>query len=73
MLIHGDGNSNIIQGSMFDNELWIKNAHIDTVLMNPPYNATRKQSQKEYVKTWSKKVTTDPSKGFIMYIILLIC
>ncbi len=64
MLIHGDGNSNIIQGSMFDNELWIKNAHIDTVLMNPPYNATRKQSQKEYVKTWSKKVTTDPSKGF---------
>jgi len=64
MLIHGDGNSNIIQGSMFDNELWIKNANIDTVLMNPPYNATRKQSQKEYVKTWSKKVTTDPSKGF---------
>lgn len=64
MLIHGDGNSNIIQGSMFDNELWIKNAHIDTVLMNPPYNATRKQSQKKYVKTWSEKVTTDPSKGF---------
>lgn len=64
MLIHGDGNSNIIQGSMFDNEEWIKTAKIDTVLMNPPYNATRKQSQKEYVKNWNKKVTTDPSKGF---------
>lgn len=64
MLIHGDGNSNIIQGSMFDNEEWIKIAKIDTVLMNPPYNATRKQSQKEYVKNWNKKVTTDPSKGF---------
>ena len=55
MLIHGDGNSNIIQGSMFDNEEWIKIAKIDTVLMNPPYNATRKQSQKEYVKNWNKK------------------
>lgn len=64
MLIHGDGNSNIIQGSMFDNEDWIKSAKIDTVLMNPPYNATRKQSQKSYVKNWNKKVTTDPSKGF---------
>ena len=32
--------------------------------MNPPYNATRKQSQKSYVKNWNKKVTTDPSKGF---------
>lgn len=64
MLIHGDGNSNIIQGSMFDNEDWIKSAKIDTILMNPPYNATRKQSQKSYVKNWNKKVTTDPSKGF---------
>lgn len=32
--------------------------------MNPPYNAQRKQSEAEYVKTWNKKTNTDPSKGF---------
>ena len=70
MLIHGDGNSNIIQGSMFEKEEWIKNANIDTVLMNPPYNATRKQSQPEYVEKWSGKISTDPSKGlhYVYYI-----
>ncbi len=70
MLIHGDGNSNIIQGSMFEKEEWIKEANIDTVLMNPPYNATRKQSQPSYVKNWSSKITTDPSKGlhYVYYI-----
>lgn len=70
MLIHGDGNSNIIQGSMFNNESWIKNANIDIVLMNPPYNATRKQSQESYVETWDKRITTDPSKGlhYVYYI-----
>ena len=70
MLIHGDGNSNIIQGSMFEKEEWIKNANIDTVLMNPPYNATRKQSQPEYVEKWSDKISTDPSKGlhYVYYI-----
>ena len=70
MLIHGDGNSNIIQGSMFEKEEWIKDANIDTVLMNPPYNATRKQSLPEYVATWNSKITTDPSKGlhYVYYI-----
>ena len=70
MLIHGDGNSNIIQGSMFEKEEWIKNANIDTVLMNPPYNATRKQSQPEYVENWNDKISTDPSKGlhYVYYI-----
>lgn len=70
MLIHGDGNSNIIQGSMFEKEEWIKDANIDIVLMNPPYNATRKQSQPEYVKNWSDKITSDPSKGlhYVYYI-----
>lgn len=70
MLIHGDGNSNIIQGSMFEKEEWIKSANIDTVLMNPPYNATRKQSQPEYVQNWNDKITTDPSKGlhYVYYI-----
>lgn len=70
MLIHGDGNSNIIQGSMFEKEEWIKNTNIDTVLMNPPYNATRKQSQPEYVENWNDKISTDPSKGlhYVYYI-----
>ncbi len=70
MLIHGDGNSNIKQGSMFDNDEWIKAANIDTVLMNPPYNATRKQSNQKYVETWDSKTTTDPSKGlhYVYYI-----
>lgn len=70
MLIHGDGNSNIIQGSMFEKQEWIKDANIDTVLMNPPYNATRKQSLPEYVATWNPKITTDPSKGlhYVYYI-----
>ena len=70
MLIHGDGNSNIIQGSMFEKQEWIKDANIDTVLMNPPYNATRKQSLPEYVATWNPKITTDPSKGlhYVHYI-----
>lgn len=70
MLIHGDGNSNIIQESMFEKEEWIKNANIDTVLMNPPYNATRKQSQPEYVENWNDKISTDPSKGlhYVYYI-----
>ena len=70
MLIHGDGNSNIIQGSMFEKEEWIADANIDIVLMNPPYNATRKQSQPEYVKNWNDKITSDPSKGlhYVYYI-----
>lgn len=70
MLIHGDGNSNIIQGSMFEKEKWIKDANIDIVLMNPPYNATRKQSKPEYVKKWNDKITSDPSKGlhYVYYI-----
>lgn len=70
MLIHGDGNSNIIKGSMFDNSKWILDAKIDTVLMNPPYNATRKQSMPSYVKQWKKDTKTDPSKGlhYVYYI-----
>ena len=70
MLIHGDGNSNIIKGSMFDNSKWITDAKIDTVLMNPPYNATRKQSMPSYVKQWKKDTKTDPSKGlhYVYYI-----
>lgn len=63
MLIHGDGNSNIRQGSCFELEDEIKKWNIDTVLMNPPYNATRSSMPKEYTLTWSDKKNQDPSKG----------
>lgn len=64
MLIHGDGNTNIKQGSVFDNGKWIEDQHIDVVLMNPPYNATKTQCQPSYAKAWASKVKEDPSKGF---------
>lgn len=64
MLIHGDGNSNIKQGSCFDNGHWIESQHISVVLMNPPYNATRAQSQQDYVSTWAQTRKEDPSQGF---------
>ncbi|MDP3210608.1 N-6 DNA methylase [Methylotenera sp.] len=64
MLIHGDGNSNVKQGSCFELEDFIKDAKIDVVLMNPPYNAQRKHCLPEYVKTWAKDTKQDPSQGF---------
>ena len=54
MLIHGDGNSNIIQGNCFAHDDY-RDAGVNVVLMNPPYNATRKDSHQDYVKTWKKK------------------
>lgn len=63
MLIHGDGNSNIIQGSCFIRDDY-KDAGVNIVLMNPPYNATRKDCNPEYVNTWKPKTKEDPSKGF---------
>lgn len=35
MLIHGDGNSNVVKDSMFDRAAWIQSKNIDVVLMNP--------------------------------------
>lgn len=64
MLIHGDGNSNIRQGSCFENASFISDAKINVVLMNPPYNAKRKESNPDEVKNWEDKVKEDPSKGF---------
>lgn len=64
MLIHGDGNSNIINDSCFKRYQWIRDAQIDKVLMNPPYNAQKKHCKEEYVKTWTSKQKEDPSKGF---------
>lgn len=68
MLIHGDGNSNVVMKSCFDISQWIKDAHIDRVLMNPPYNAQKPFCQPSYVATWKKtkdkETKEDPSSGF---------
>lgn len=63
MLIHSDGNSHIEQGNCFEIDSYI-DAGVNVVLMNPPYNAQRKHSNPEYVKTWKSNIKEDPSKGF---------
>lgn len=72
MLIHSDGNSNIVQGSCFDEvPRFIKDGvWFNVVLMNPPYNAMAKQMPKEYSKTWGNN-KQDPSKGlyFVKFIL----
>ena len=70
MLIHSDGNSNVVMNSCFDLEQWIKDAHIDRVLMNPPYNAKRRDCQPSYVAQWRRDCNEDPSKGlhYLYYI-----
>lgn len=64
MLIHGDGNTNVVNDSCFNRMDWIRNARIDRVLMNPPYNAQKKHCKAAYVNTWEAKQKEDPSKGF---------
>ncbi len=64
MLIHSDGNSNIKRGSCFEKADWIKEAHPNIILMNPPYNAQRIHMPRQYVNTWSRDKKEDPSKGF---------
>ena len=72
MLIHGDGNSNIVQGSCFDEvPRFIDDGVVfNVVLMNPPYNAMAKQMPKKYSNTWGKN-KQDPSKGlyFVKFIL----
>lgn len=72
MLIHSDGNSNIVQGSCFDEvpRFIADGVRFNVVLMNPPYNAMAKQVPKNYAKTWGKS-KQDPSKGlyFVKFIL----
>lgn len=72
MLIHSDGNSNIVQGSCFDEvpRFIADGVRFNVVLMNPPYNAMAKQVPKDYAKTWGKS-KQDPSKGlyFVKFIL----
>ena len=63
MLIHGDGNSNILQGNCFQLTDY-DGKGVNIVLMNPPYNATRGDCKPAYVRTWKKNTKEDPSKGF---------
>lgn len=64
MLIHGDGNSNVVQDSLFNKGKWIEENNINVVLMNPPYNATKKFCNPHYTENWDSKKKEDPSKGF---------
>lgn len=70
MLIHGDGNSNIIKGSCFTEMDYLQQKGINVVLMNPPYNGTSRYCNPEYTKTWKKDTKSDPSKGwhYVYYI-----
>lgn len=74
MLIHGDGNSNIIYESCFNCADFIKKADPDVILMNPPYNAKPINIPNKYKKKWGKKVKgkfveydgkEDPTKGMV--------
>lgn len=64
MLIHGDGNSNVVKDSMFNRGKWITEKNINIVLMNPPYNATKNQCEPSFARSWGSNVKEDPSKGF---------
>ena len=66
MLIHGDGNSNIVHKSCFDPTIkqWVKAAKIQVVLMNPPFNAPRANFPESYTDTWGPRNIDDPSNGF---------
>lgn len=64
MLIHGDGNSNVIHGDLFKNKTFFKQADPDIVLMNPPYNSVPEEIPKSYSKNW-KSEKWDPTKGMV--------
>jgi hypothetical protein len=68
MLIHGDGNSNIKLGSLFDMEDFFVEANPDIILMNPPYNAKPRSIPDKYKSSWTaeqKNGKEDPTKGFV--------
>ncbi len=68
MLIHGDGNSNIKLGSLFDMGDFFVEANPDIILMNPPYNAKPRSIPDKYKDRWTVKQKNgkeDPTKGFV--------
>lgn len=74
MLIHSDGNSNIILENCFseNGEKFIREADPDVILMNPPYNAKPIGIPEKYKKNWGTTAggKEDPTKGmvFIKYL-----
>ena len=65
MLIHGDGNSNIKHGNLFESEEFFRKANPDIVLMNPPYNAKPINIPKKYKIGWKADAKEDPTKGLV--------
>ena len=65
MLIHGDGNSNIVKQNLFQSKEFFKKANPDIILMNPPYNATPINITSEYKKGWKANAKEDPTKGLV--------
>lgn len=67
MLIHGDGNSNIAFGSLFDSKKFFHQADPDIILMNPPFNAKPIGIPDSYKTNWGKAKTgkEDPTKGMV--------
>lgn len=68
MLIHGDGNSNIKLGSLFDMKDFFVEANPDIILMNPPYNAKPRSIPDKYKACWNAKQKDgkeEPTKGFV--------
>ena len=52
----------ILDAQNIDEDKPKKEVQFDLVLMNPPYNASKTQVDKDFASTWGKS-TTDPSKG----------
>lgn len=65
MLIHGDGNSNIKNASLFDSEAFFRQADPDIILMNPPYNAKPITIPAKYKTGWKTDAKEDPTKGMV--------
>ncbi|RCS93584.1 SAM-dependent DNA methyltransferase [Brachybacterium alimentarium] len=67
MLIHGDGNSNIKFGSLFDSMQFVLDADPDVILMNPPFNAKPIGIPSHYKAEWGKAKDgkEDPTKGMV--------
>ena len=65
MLIHGDGNSNIKKASLFESEVFLRQADPDIILMNPPYNAKPITIPAIYKVGWKSDAKEDPTKGMV--------
>lgn len=67
MLIHGDGNSNIKLGNLFESGEFLQEADPDVILMNPPFNAKPITIPQSYKEGWGKAASgkEDPTKGMV--------